>query len=110
MEAAGKAGERLKSATEERGLTSEGLKEVAGEVADTFKDAISGKSEDRSGAAPGGSATPSSSAHEIVLRPRPFPCFGPSGDVERQATKPRRAYRLLGARERRRTSLREIAR
>jgi hypothetical protein len=57
MDAAGKAGERLKSAAEERGLTSEGLKEVAGEVADTFKDAISGKPEDRSGAGPGSSRT-----------------------------------------------------
>jgi hypothetical protein len=45
MDAAGKAGERLKSAAEERGLTSEGLKEVAGEVADTFKDAMADKSE-----------------------------------------------------------------
>jgi hypothetical protein len=49
MEAAGKAGERLKSAAQERGLTSEGLKEVAGEVADTFKDALSGNAEERSG-------------------------------------------------------------
>jgi hypothetical protein len=53
MDAAGKAGERLKSAAEERGLTSEGLKEVAGEVANTFTSAVSGKSEDRSGASPG---------------------------------------------------------
>jgi hypothetical protein len=58
MDAAGKAGERLKSAAEERGLTSEGLKEVAGEVADTFKDAMSGKPEDRSGASPDSSAAP----------------------------------------------------
>jgi hypothetical protein len=56
MDAAGEAGERLKTAAEERGLTSEGLKEVAGEVADTFKDAMSGKPEDRSGASPGSSA------------------------------------------------------
>ena len=50
MEAAGKAGERLKSAAQERGLTSEGLKEVAGDVASTFKDAMSGSTEQRSGA------------------------------------------------------------
>jgi hypothetical protein len=57
MEAAGKAGERLKSAAEERGLTSEGLKEMAGEVGGTFKDAISGKPENRSDASQaGGSA------------------------------------------------------
>jgi gas vesicle protein len=51
MDAAGRAGERLKSAAEERGLTSEGLKEVAGEVADTFKNAMSDKPE--GGASPG---------------------------------------------------------
>ncbi len=50
VEAAGKAGERLKSAAEERGLTSEGLKELAGEVTDTFTSAVSGKSEDQGGA------------------------------------------------------------
>jgi len=65
MDAAGKAGERLKSAAEERGLTSEGLKEVAGEVADTFKDAISGKPEDRSGAGPGSSVAGSGSSQNI---------------------------------------------
>lgn len=47
---------QLKTAAEERGLTSEGLKEVAGEVAETFKDAMSGKPEDRSSASPGSSA------------------------------------------------------
>jgi hypothetical protein len=56
QEAAGKAGERLKSVAEERGLTSEGLKEVAGEVANTFKDAMSGKSQEGSGASSGTSA------------------------------------------------------
>jgi hypothetical protein len=62
MEAAGKAGERLKSAAEERELTSEGLKEVAGEVADTFKDAMSDKSEGRSGASQGGGSAVSGSS------------------------------------------------
>jgi hypothetical protein len=47
-DAAGKVGERLKSAAEERGLTSEGLKEVAGEVRDTFTSAVSGKPDDQS--------------------------------------------------------------
>jgi hypothetical protein len=50
VEAAGKAGERLRSAAEERGLTSEGLKELAGEVTDTFTSAVSGKPEDQGGA------------------------------------------------------------
>ena len=50
VEAAGKAGERLRSAAEERGLTSEGLKELAGEVTDTFTNAVSGKPEDQGGA------------------------------------------------------------
>jgi hypothetical protein len=65
MEAAGKAGERLKSAAEEQGLTSKGLKEVAGEVADTFKDAMSGKPEHRSGASPGSSAAPGGSSQNV---------------------------------------------
>jgi hypothetical protein len=38
--AASKAGERLKSAAEERGLTAEGLKDLAGEVADTFTESV----------------------------------------------------------------------
>jgi hypothetical protein len=50
VEAAGKAGERLKSAAEERGLTSEGLKDLAGEVTDTFTRAVSGKSDEQSAA------------------------------------------------------------
>jgi hypothetical protein len=58
-DAAGKAGERLKSAAEERGLTTEGLKELAGEVSDTFTNAVSGKPEDqnRGTAAPQSPAT-----------------------------------------------------
>jgi hypothetical protein len=58
-DAAGKAGERLKSAAEERGLTTEGLKEIAGEVSDTFTNAVSGKPEDqnRGTAAPQSPAT-----------------------------------------------------
>jgi hypothetical protein len=44
VDAVGKAGEHLKSAAEDRGLTSEGLKDLAGDVADTFTDAMSGKS------------------------------------------------------------------
>jgi hypothetical protein len=50
MEAAGKAGERLKDAAEERGLSAEGLKKVAGEVADTFTSEIKGKSDTDSSA------------------------------------------------------------
>jgi len=40
-----KAGERLKSAAEERGLHAEGLKDVASEVADTFKASMKGQPE-----------------------------------------------------------------
>jgi hypothetical protein len=46
MGAAGKAGERLKSAASERGLSSEGLKDVASDVAETFASAAKGKSSD----------------------------------------------------------------
>jgi hypothetical protein len=52
MKAAGQAGEHLKTAAEERGLTSEGLKELAGEVTETFTSAVSGKSDDQGGATP----------------------------------------------------------
>lgn len=48
-----KAGERLRSAAEERGLHAEGLKDVASEVADTFKASMKGQPEqtNESGAA-----------------------------------------------------------
>ena len=42
-QATAKAGEKLKSAAAERGLNVEGLKDVAGEVADTFKSAMKGE-------------------------------------------------------------------
>jgi hypothetical protein len=42
-EAGAQAGERLMSAADERGLTSEGLKEVAQEVGDAFSSALSGE-------------------------------------------------------------------
>lgn len=40
-----KAGEKLKSAAEERGLHTEGLKDVASEVAETFKASMRGQPE-----------------------------------------------------------------
>jgi hypothetical protein len=66
-EAAGKAGERLKTAAEERGLTSERLKEVAGEVTDTFKDTMAGKSEERSGASSGSSSAAGGSSRNFGM-------------------------------------------
>jgi hypothetical protein len=44
-QATSKAGERLKTAAEERGLHTEGLKDVAGEVVDTFKASMTGQAE-----------------------------------------------------------------
>jgi len=41
MGAAGKAGERLKAAAEEKGLTSDGLKNLASDVTSTFTEAVS---------------------------------------------------------------------
>jgi hypothetical protein len=67
MGAAGKAGDRLKSGAEERGLTSEGLKELAGEVADTFTSAVSGKSDDQGGATP---------PNNVATRTAPNQSFG----------------------------------
>jgi ElaB/YqjD/DUF883 family membrane-anchored ribosome-binding protein len=43
-QATAKAGEKLRSEAEERGLHPEGLKDVAGEVVDTFKSSMSGQS------------------------------------------------------------------
>jgi hypothetical protein len=45
MEAAGKAGERLKEAADERGLSADGLKKMAGEVADAFTGEVKGKAD-----------------------------------------------------------------
>jgi flagellar hook-basal body complex protein FliE len=42
-QATAKAGEKLKTAAEERGLHTEGLKDVAGEVVDTFKASMTGQ-------------------------------------------------------------------
>lgn len=42
-----KAGEKLKSTAEERGFDSEGLKEMASEVADTFRTSMTGHPEDK---------------------------------------------------------------
>jgi hypothetical protein len=44
--AAGQAGERLKAGVAERGLNTEGLKELARDVAETFTTAASGKTEE----------------------------------------------------------------
>ena len=40
MGAAGKAGERLKAATEDKGLTADGLKNLAGDVTNAFTEAV----------------------------------------------------------------------
>jgi hypothetical protein len=50
MEAATEAGQRFASGVAQRGLSSEGVKDLAGEVAETFSNAITGKT---------GSASPS---------------------------------------------------
>jgi gas vesicle protein len=46
MGAASKAGDHLKTAAEERGLTSQGLKDLASDVTDAFTDAVAGKTDD----------------------------------------------------------------
>ena len=40
-----KAGETLKTAADERGLHADGLKDVAGEVVDTFKASMTGQTQ-----------------------------------------------------------------
>jgi hypothetical protein len=59
MGAAGKAGERLKEVAAERGLTPDGLANLAGDVAGTFANAVSGKDDSYRGATtvPQGPAT-----------------------------------------------------
>jgi hypothetical protein len=80
MEAAGKAGERLKSAAQERGLTSEGLKEVAGDVANTFKDTMSGSTEQRSGSSGGPPASGSNQSFGMEQnKPGGGPASNPAG-------------------------------
>jgi hypothetical protein len=49
MEAAGEAGERLKQGVAERGFNSEGLKDLAHEVADTFANKVAGASTESRG-------------------------------------------------------------
>ena len=49
MEAAGEAGERLKQGAADRGFSSEGLKGMAHEVADTFANKVSGASTESRG-------------------------------------------------------------
>ena len=49
QEAATKAGEKLKNAAEERGLNTEGLKEVVTDAASAFSDSMSGKKDPSSG-------------------------------------------------------------
>ena len=49
MDAAGEAGERLKQGVAERGFSSEGLKGLAHEVADTFADKVAGASTESRG-------------------------------------------------------------
>ena len=56
-EAGAKAGERLMSAAEERGLSAEGLKEVARDVGQTLGEAMSGAESSGEGQAPRGGQT-----------------------------------------------------
>jgi len=57
-QATAKAGDKLKTAAEERGLHTEGLKDVAGEVVDTFKVSMTGQTAPTSD--PGPAARPDS--------------------------------------------------
>jgi hypothetical protein len=55
-DAAGAAGDRLKGAAEERGLTSEGMKELAKEVTGAFTDRMGGGSQQGGGGSQQGSS------------------------------------------------------
>jgi hypothetical protein len=94
MGAAGKAGDRLKSGAEERGLTSEGLKELAGEVADTFTSAVSGKSDDQGGATPpNNAATGTAPNQSFGAGPGKPPDANRSSDPGRAGFEPGRGNR-----------------
>jgi hypothetical protein len=71
VEAAGAAGERLKSAAAEHGLNTEGLKEIARDVAGTFSDAVTGKPEESRNLGGGTSGIAGGSNPRIV--PKNFP-------------------------------------
>jgi hypothetical protein len=64
IKAAGQAGEHLKTAAEERGLTSEGLKELADEVTETFTSAVSGNFDDQGGPTPPNNAATRTAANQ----------------------------------------------
>jgi hypothetical protein len=64
MGAAGKAGERLKAVAEEKGLTTDGLKNLAGDVTDTFSKAVASGGQGKTAAEP---ATPSTSAETTKM-------------------------------------------
>jgi hypothetical protein len=66
MGAANKAGEHLKAAAEEKGLTSQGLKDLAGDVADTFTNAVAGTAEDHHAKLVPGSAPRSSQSAPLA--------------------------------------------
>ena len=68
VEAAGAAGERLKSAAAEHGLNTEGLKEIARDVAGTFSDAVTGKPEENRNLGAGTSGIAGGSNPRIMPR------------------------------------------
>jgi hypothetical protein len=70
VEAAGAAGERLKSAAAEHGLNTEGLKEIARDVAGTFSDAVTGGKPDETGS-PGASKSGIAGGSPSNSTPRP---------------------------------------
>ena len=61
-QAASKAGEKLKSAADERGLNTEGLKEVASDVAGAFTGAFGGEQNNRGGQSSGSGSQGQSSS------------------------------------------------
>lgn len=72
MDAAGEAGARLKQQAAERGLSTEGLKEMAQDVAGTFASkATTGAAPDRAAAETGANAQPSRAGAGAGMNPQP---------------------------------------
>lgn len=71
--AASAAGDRLKSAAEERGLTADGLKEVASEVAGTFESTFTGNQTSQSGGRTTGSGSAAQEGRPVGFGISPKP-------------------------------------
>jgi hypothetical protein len=89
--AAGKAGQRLQAAAQERGMTAEGIKDLAGEAASAFTEAVSssGSSEQRASPGAGRESSPSPTGGRSASTTSSDPgSSGRKGDASRGMPRP----------------------